>query len=390
MHLCYLCNEYPPAQHGGIGSFTQTLARELVRHGHSVTTIGLYPIPRRVEEDDRGVKVIRLAQGAFPGLRVAANYFHVQQALKEVHCKHPIDAIEGAERAFCLVSPSLPVPKIIRMHGGHVFFKLMLGDKPERQKVIEERRSFRVATHICAVSRFVGETTRQRLNLGDREITVILNPVDLAVFRPQDPALEEDGLIVYVGTIIEKKGIRQLIEAMPQVVAGYPSARLIAYGNDTVDPGTGRSFTEVLRERIPAPLAGRITFAGPVKRDDLPGLMAKASICTYPSHMEALPIAWVEGLAMGKAVVASRTGPGPEVIEDGISGLHCDPYQPASIADALLRCLHDPALRARLGSAARERAERLFSLEKLVHENVAYYQRCCSSRSRPGKQLASA
>jgi glycosyltransferase involved in cell wall biosynthesis len=380
MHICFLCNEYPPARHGGIGSFTQTLARELVRQGHSISTVGLYPVAAPVREDDQGVTVIRIPQGRIPNLRVATNYLRLQRALRRLHRERPIDVLEGAERSFCLVSPRLPIPKIIRMHGGHVFFRVTLGQTPERQKVVEERRSFQVSTHLCAVSRYVGETTRQRLNLGGRPIPVILNPVDLRIFYPRDQALEEDGLIVYVGTIIEKKGIRQLVEAMPQVLARYPAARLIAYGNDTPDPATGGSFTEAIRRRIPAAEAPRIEFAGPVARERLPELMAKASVCIYPSHMEALPIAWVEGLAMGKAVVASQTGPGPEVLEDGVSGLHCNPHDPASIATALLRVLPDRDLRTRLGKAARERAERLFSLEKLAHENIAFYRQCAGQQ----------
>jgi glycosyltransferase involved in cell wall biosynthesis len=378
MHICFLCNEYPPARHGGIGSFTQTLARALVRQGHVVSTVGLYPIASRVCEDDQGVLVVRIPEGRIPKLRIASNYFRLQFALRRLHRERPIDVLEGAERAFCLVSPRLPIPKIIRMHGGHVFFRVTLGQTPERQKTLEERRSFRVATHLCAVSRFVGETTRERLQLGSRPIPVILNPVDLGIFYPRGAALEEDGLIVYVGTIIEKKGIRQLVEAMPQVLAGYPAARLIAYGNDTADPSTGASFTETIRQHIPAGARGRIEFAGPVRRELLPDLMARASLCVYPSHMEALPIAWVEGLAMGKAVIASETGPGPEVVEHGVSGLLCNPYDPASIATALLRGLRDRELRTRLGRAARERAERLFSLDRLVAENVEYYRKCSS------------
>jgi len=378
MHLCFLCNEYPPAPHGGIGSFTQTLARELVKHGHSASVVGLYPIDSPATEDDQGVSVLRVPQGRIPKLRIAANFFRMQQALKRLHRERPIDLLEGADRSFFLVSPRLPIPKLLRMHGGYVATLMHLGQVPERQKVLEDRWAVRVATHLCACSRFVAEANRKRLALGDRPIRVILNPVDLRLFRPQDPALEEDGLIVCVGTIIERKGIRQLVEAMPQVIAAYPRARLIAYGNDSVDSRTGESFAEKLRRSIPPGLSDRITLAGPVRREQLPALMAKASVCIYPSHVEALPIAWVEGLAMGKAVIGARIGPGPEVIEDGVSGLLCDPHDPNSIAAALLTLLRDPALRTRLGAAGRARAEQLFSLEKLVHENIAFYRECAS------------
>lgn len=214
------------------------------------------------------------------------------------------------------------------------------------------------------------------MNLGSQPIPTILNPVDLTLFSPRKPSLEEDGLIVFVGTIFELKGIRQLTDAIPKVVAQYPSARLIAYGRDTTDPATGRSLIEVLRARVPAEFSDRVTFAGGVPRERLPELMAKAAVCVYPSHTEAMPIAWVEALAMGKAVVASRIGPSSEVIEEGVSGLLCDGHDPHSIAAALLQALGSRELRTNLGKAARERAERLFSLDKLIHDNVAYYQDC--------------
>src|SRR5579883_3136756 len=150
MHLCFLCNEYPPAPHGGIGSFTQTLARELVKHDHSVS-------------------VLRVPQGRIPKLRIAANFFRMQQALKRLHRERPIDLLEGADRSFFLVSPRLPIPKLLRMHGGYVATLMHLGQVPERQKVLEDRWAVRVATHLCACSRFVAEANRKRLALGDRD-----------------------------------------------------------------------------------------------------------------------------------------------------------------------------------------------------------------------------
>src|SRR5690349_10350345 len=137
MHICFLCNEYPPAIHGGIGSFTQSLARELVKHGHQATAIGLYPIPSEVSETDHGVFVLRLPQGAIPALRIAANYLRLQAAIRRLHRQSRIDLLEGSERSFFLVSPRLPMPRNIRMHGGHVFSKFILGQTPDRQKVWE-------------------------------------------------------------------------------------------------------------------------------------------------------------------------------------------------------------------------------------------------------------
>lgn len=380
LHIGFICSEYPPARHGGIGSFVQTLARALVRRGHEVTAVGLYAPGETCESLDEGVRVVRVGGSRVPNLRILTNPLRLQTRLEAIHAQRPFDVIEGSERSFFLLRKSFPVSKIIRMHGGHCYFRVTLGDQPSWLLRRQELHSFSVADHVCAVSQFVGETTRQLLNLGPIPIRVILNPVDLSVFRPQPEIPPEDGLLTYVGTVIAKKGIRQLVDAMPRIIAGYPSARLVVYGNDTTDPGTGGSYIAALLKRVPPKLRDRVTFAGAVSRDRLPGLLAQASVCVYPSHMEALPIAWVEGLAMGKAVVASQTGPGPEVLEHGVSGLLCDPYQPDSIAVAVLELLCDPALRRRMGAAARERAANLFCLDKLIDQNISYYRSCSGTR----------
>lgn len=56
MHICYLCSEYPPAPHGGIGTFVQTTARALVGRGHHVTVIGFNDVDLPAKEDDAGFK----------------------------------------------------------------------------------------------------------------------------------------------------------------------------------------------------------------------------------------------------------------------------------------------------------------------------------------------
>ncbi|HYE72143.1 MAG TPA: glycosyltransferase family 4 protein, partial [Blastocatellia bacterium] len=229
-------------------------------------------------------------------------------------------------------------------------------------------------------SNFVSETTRELLSLGDRHIEVLPNPVDVKKFKPITEKAEQPGLIVFVGTVCEKKGVRQLVEAMPQIVAAKPEAELWIVGRDSVDPESGHSYSNQLRLTIPVRLQKQILFKGPIEHTELPSLLSQASVCVYPSHMEALPIAWIEGMAMGKAIAASKTGPGSEVISHGESGLLCDPHNPGSIAQEIIRLLDDKELRQRLGKGARQRAEQNFSLDVLIARNEAFYERCLSGR----------
>lgn len=375
MHICFLCNEYPP-ESAGVGVLVQTLGRALVGRGHRVTVIGLYPADRAREEDDGGVRVIRLARASVPRAGVVINAARLRAAIREVHRAAPIDVIEGAEWSFSLLPARMPAKKVIRMSGGHLFFATELGQKPRRLSSWWERRSFARADRICAVSRYVAERTRDLHALNGADITVIPNPVDLSRFAPPADVREEDGCILFVGTVCEKKGVRQLVEAMPRIVARHPAARLRIVGPDWRDPVTGASYTASLAASVPAELKPHIEFVGPILNAELPPVLAAAQVAVYPSHMEAHPVAWLEGMAMGKAIVASRTGPGPEVIEDGVSGLLCDPHDPAAIADAVIRLLDDTALRRRLGVAAREYALGHFSPPELAERNERFYHAC--------------
>jgi glycosyltransferase involved in cell wall biosynthesis len=93
-----------------------------------------------------------------------------------------------------------------------------------------------------------------------------------------------------------------------------------------------------------------------------------------------MPIGWLEGLATGKAVVASKTGPGPEIIDDGVTGLLCDPSSPASIAEKVVRLLKDREERRRLGAAARKLCVERYSLPALVERNILYYESLLARR----------
>ncbi len=376
MHICFLCNEYPPGPHGGVGSFTQTLARALTTCGHQVTAIGIYSPERQGEENDQGVRVLRLAHASLPGTGFLVNGLSLRRALTRLQRQAPIDILEGPENGLALIPADFPASKIIRMNGGHRFFAKTLGNPTSPWRGWLERQAFGRADQLCAVSKYVAETTRELLQLGQRNIEILPNPVDIELFRPQPEIAEERGLIIFVGTVCEKKGVRQLVQAMPRIIASAPEAKLWIAGRDWHDPQTGASFIEKLRQLIPPELTERIIFKGPVEHSRLPDLIAQASICVYPSHMEALPVAWLEGLAMGKAVVASETGPGAEVVVDRDSGLLCNPYEPDSIADKILELLKHDDLRRRLGEQARLRAVNHFSIDKLVSRNEEFYRRC--------------
>jgi glycosyltransferase involved in cell wall biosynthesis len=365
-------------QHGGVGAVTRTLGRALVQRGHDVTVLGVYPGARHALESDAGVRVERLAHAPVRGTGCVVNGRRLARALERLSRERPIDLIEAPESGLAILPRNLPAQTVVRMHGGHHFFAITLGRRPRPWRAWLETKSFKRADHLCAVSRFVAVTTRDLLQLGTRPIEILPNPVNLALFHPRPRAIEEQGLILFVGTVCEKKGIRELIGAMPLIINAVPEARLWVAGRDWRDPRTGASFTEHLRSSIPSQFSGRIAFLGPIEHERLPEVIARASVCVYPSHMEAFGVAWLEAMAMRKTVIAGDTGPAPELIEHGETGILCDPRTPQAIADATIALLTNPMRRCRLGDQAYEHAAR-YSVHSLAERNEAFYLRCLAS-----------
>lgn len=370
-----MTHEYPPGEHGGIGSFTQTLARKLYKNGHKITIIGNYPVKSMTFENDMGVRVIRIPLSSIPKTGILINGLRMTNILREIHEKEKIDIIEAPNLGLGLISNSLTATKIMRIHS-----TISTEKKIKLVRLWQIRRALRNADYICAVSNFSAESSRKRLKIEKHDIEVIYNPIDTTIFSPQAIENIQKGLILFVGTVCENKGVRQLVQAMPEIIKKIPSAHLLIVGRDWYDYKSGKSYTANLRRFISSDLKKHIEFKGSIEHSQIPKIISSANVCVYPSHMENMPVAWLEGMAMGKSIVASNTGPGPEVIEDGVSGLLCDPFNPHSIAEKIIKILKYPEMSYDLGRQARKRAVELFGIDSLAKKNEVFYDACIKKR----------
>ena len=122
-----------------------------------------------------------------------------------------------------------------------------------------------------------------------------------------------------------------------------------------------------------------VRFAGPLSFDRVLPRYATADVVVLPAmqaadgRREVTPNALLEAMAMGCAVVSTPIGGIPEIIEDGVSGLLVPSGDAAALAAALMR-LRDPAMRARLGAAARERVALRFDLKRNIQQYVALFR----------------
>lgn len=164
-------------------------------------------------------------------------------------------------------------------------------------------------------------------------------------------------VIVSVGQLAPVKGHRRLIEAFAAVSATGPRAHLALVGGGP-EEGRLRALAEA------AGLADRVIFLG--HRQDPLRFIAAADVFVQPSLSEGMSNALMEAMSLGRCIVATRVGAAPDLLEDGVQAL-LPPPAAADLAAAINRALADPALRARLGEAARKRAES-FSVDRITSQ----------------------
>jgi len=178
-----------------------------------------------------------------------------------------------------------------------------------------------------------------------------------------------------------EKGIEDLLAAAVQVLEKVPDVWFVVVGDAVMkDPAQEKSYPERLNAMArELGVAERVLFTG--YRGDVADLLRMADVSVLPSWSEGLPNAVLEAMASGVAVVATRVGGVPELIEDGVTGLLVQPHDVAGLGAALTAVLSNPELAERLGWAARVRARDRFSFNRVVGETEALYQEVLADES---------
>lgn len=377
MHICFLTNEYPKEgfPHGGIGSFVKTLAVALVKQGIKVSVVGMNYTANDESETVNGVNIYRLQKSTVKGLAWHYNSKAVNERIKGIHKLQSIDILESSELGFAFINKIKNIKYIIRLHGGHHFFAEGENRGINKWKGFQEKRSFKKADAFIAVSRYVKNHTENYLSYSNKIVTYINNPIDMVLFKSMQ-GQEVARRIVFAGTVCEKKGIRQLIQAFPLVKKQFPIATLQIYGGDWFYPD-GSSYVAMLKEKELPQLGDMrqdIHFHGAIAYDEIPLKYAQAEVCVFPSHIETQGLVAPEAMAMEKAVVFTKEGPGPETITDYETGLLCDPHNPKDIADKISWFFLNQEKKEAIGKKASAFVRKKYGLDTIINQNRVFFE----------------
>ena len=272
-----------------------------------------------------------------------------------------------------LSSAALPrwitIPKLLSAHGGDVFASTGV----VRRAIVRfvAQRHTAITVNSSAMRNAVE-------NLTGRNATVIPMGVDLQRFKVapiEKASLARSGTqILFVGRLVEKKGVEYLIRAMPQIRSAIPNAKLTIVGD-----GPRREMLEA--QAVAAGVGEAVIFEGARSNSELPAYYGNADVFVAPSIVarsgdtEALGVVLLEAAGCGVPIVATPIGGIRDVIRDGETGVLVQQKSPAELARAVVAVLRDRAKAVEFADAARRHVRRHFDWDNVAGRFAEMYER---------------
>ncbi len=271
-----------------------------------------------------------------------------------VHSHNPPAHIYGAVAGFVRRKPVI-----------HTVHQIV--DRQPFRRSILARVAARLTTQMVAVSAAAKSASEASFKLAPDHIDIVENGLDLAPYLalPIGSSAATGPLIGTIGRLAEVKNQQLLLRACALLRKENKrlSVRLI---------GDGELRQELESLAAELGLADGAEFRG--YRQDVPGELAPLDLFVLSSRSEGMPLVIIEAMAAGKAIVATRVGGLPNMIEDGVTGILVAPGDPDALANALKELINRPETAARLGRAAREFARANYGSGKMAEEYLRLYR----------------
>ena len=238
-----------------------------------------------------------------------------------------------------------------------------------------EEETAKKSTLIVTISRYSLEKIKQFYNVGEAKVRVVPNGVDPEKFKPfEDQAaikrqfgLGNEPCVLFVGSLIPRKGLPFLVEAAKKIVKEYKETKFIIVGE-------GPLRNQLLRELEVANLSGNFTFIGNITGNMLPPIYNCADVFALPSIQEGQGIVLLEAQASAKPVVAFDIGGVNEAVHNGETGLLVKRGNTEKFAAAIMKLLSDKSLREEMGVNGRRFVAENFTWDICTQKMLQVYR----------------
>jgi len=377
MKVCILTTSYPRYEGDFAGIFIHNLAKELVKNDVEVNIVAPHHVGAKRFEIIDGIKVYRFPYfypakyqrlayegGILPNLR-RSNLAKIQVPLLflselfyafKIIRKEKIDVIHShwiipSGLVGEILKRILKKKHILTIHATGLFTLERLPLKKKIANFIIKRCDKMTAVSSYIQERMLNFAQSNLLSDIKNKTKIIPMGVDTAIFRPNIDKNElkikynvnSENVLLFIGRLAEKKGLSYLIQAMPKIVSKSPNTALIICGD-----GPLRKESEELVKKMDLDkfvrFTGYVTGRKKIDYFSLSDILIVPSIVTQSGDTEGLPVVILEGLAAGKAVVASNVSGIKDVIKNGYNGFLVMQKNPAAIAEKVLELINNKEL----------------------------------------------
>lgn len=243
-----------------------------------------------------------------------------------------------------------------------------------KRQAHQEKSMAKQATVIVTISKYSKVKILEHYGVDEEKIRIVPNGVDTEKFQPFDQvaarqqlALPEAPTVLFMGSLVPRKGLLYLVEAAKTVVKQQPDVRFLIVGS-------GPQKEQVTAAVASAGLGRNFVFLGNLPENRLVTVYNAADVFVLPSVQEGQGIVLLEAQACGKPVAAFSIGGVNEAVRDGETGFLASPGDVAGLAENLLKLLGDGMLRARMGVAARSFVTENYSWGLCAQRMLAVYR----------------
>lgn len=306
-------------------------------------------------------------------LALAAKMAEVAETfeLDLLHVHYAIPHAISAHLAQEMLGGKLKV--VTTLHGTDI---TLVGNDPSLYKIT--RFAIEQADALTAVSDWLRRETEREF-APSSPVHVIRNFIDTSEFTPKPKAAwsgqhycsGDEPNVIHVSNFRPVKRTPEVLDIFAAIVAQVPAHLLMV--------GDGPDLPRALARARELGVMDHVQFLG--NREDVAHLLAASDIVLLPSESESFGLAALEGMACGCAVIASDIGGLPELIDNGEDGYLCALGDVEGMAERALELLQDPAKLKRMKAAARQRAASAFTIDAVVPEYVALYERVLAGAS---------
>ena len=374
MRICFIGQEDIVRPQGGTGTYVRNISLTLARRGHEVHVISR----RRNDASHDVVESVQVHRVDAPGpavlysplfFRASRRKFmqlHTQQPFEVLHGNLPLMSSYGVrgkdlppvvETLHCTVREELKF--ISRQTARSLNLNEVLAHALSQIWLMREGYLLRRAEHVIAVSEGLKREIVSQYDYPVESIQVIPNGVDYGRFARvsvEDAAEVRASLgiqpyekvILYLGRLMERKRVVDLVRALPRVLESVPGARLVVVGKRNANAERIEALAQQMGVRE------RVTMIDHVPYAEVPRYYALADLYCLPSAYEGFPFTVLEAMASGTPVVASNIPGIDEQIVHGENGFLHEVGNTDLLSHYLARVLQEPSLAARLSESGRK------------------------------------